>query len=275
MRLRSAIALGLACGALAAPAPAQAGLFDFLFGPSHGRSTPIPQRSFSLEPAPAARPAPHVGGASRGRSVCVRLCDGYYYPLESVATRGGSSLSDCEASCPGVAMGVFRAPGGDAMDDARDSSGRRYGDLDAAFSYRKALTPGCACQRSAGGASVMGDMTLRAGDIVVTAEGAMVFRGKATGEAPRANEFESVRSAGAIPKGAFAQVDRVLGFSFQEAQARQGAVQAATRSAEDDIVVTPLRTGTITGTVRAEGKPPATPARPGGPRVVLPLPSGR
>src|SRR4051794_29953506 len=183
MRLRFVLALAAACGPLAAPATAQAGLLDFLFGPTSSPRAPAVHAPLGGYDAPAARPAPHrsgAGGGGSGRSVCVRLCDGYYYPLESVATRGGSSLSDCEASCPGVAMGVFRHPGGDSMTEARDASGRRYGDLDAAYAYRTALAPGCACQRT--GRSVAGDMTLRAGDIVVTADGAMVFRGKDSGE---------------------------------------------------------------------------------------------
>src|SRR4051794_32029669 len=125
LRLRSALVLGIACGALGGPAPASAGLLDFLFGPSPGQRAPVLQRSVPFEPAPAVRSAPVRSGGGGGRSVCVRLCDGYYYPLESVATRGGSSLSDCEASCPGVAMAVFRTPGGDAMAEARDSAGRR------------------------------------------------------------------------------------------------------------------------------------------------------
>src|SRR3954454_17974888 len=124
MRLRLAVLLALVSGTLAAPAPASAGLLDFLFGPSPWRSAPVPQRCYSFEPAPAPRAAsPRTSGGGGGRSVCVRLCDGYYYPLESVSTRGGSSLSDCEASCPGVAMDVLRAPGGDQMAEARDASG--------------------------------------------------------------------------------------------------------------------------------------------------------
>lgn len=261
----------LAASALLLPQPAEAGLLDLLFGRAPARA-PVyaqPAPSFDL---PAAQRAPSSrrasGGGGGSRSVCVRLCDGYYYPLDSVATRSGSGQSDCEQSCPGVAMGVFRVSG-DAVAEARDPSGRRYADLPAAFSYRSSVVPACSCRAASARPNVSADMTLRTGDIVVTSDGAVVFRGSDR-DSHRPSDFEDIRASRALKGGAFALADRVLGFSFQEAQARKAAVQLAARPPADDIVVTPLRTGSVAPGARAEAL--ASPETPSAARVVLPMP---
>jgi hypothetical protein len=257
-------ALALAGAAL----PARAGLLEMLFGPQRGSAPSYPLE----EPGPRVlTPSPHPKASLRssGRQVCVRMCDGFYYPLESVASRGSDGVGACESSCPGTEMAVFRVSGDD-MADARDASGRRYGDLPTAFSYRKTFAPACGCQRRPDAAGVMADMTLRKGDIVVTAQGAVVFRGD-SGETHRPSDFQALRTARDLPKGFFAQVDRVLGFSFQEGLARQAAVQLAARpTAQQDIVVTPMRVGAVQPAARTETAPVFTGAVI--PRVVLPRP---
>lgn len=266
-------ALVLAATALAVPAPAQAGLLDLLFGRSPGPSrAPVyaAPPSFDEPEAPRRSATRRTGGGGGSRSICVRLCDGYYYPLDSVATHVGSSQSDCEQSCPGVAMGVFHVSG-DAVAEARDLTGRRYADLPAAFSYRTSVAPSCSCHAASTRANVMGDMTLRSGDIVVTTSGAVVYRGGAE-ETHRTSDFEDIRSSRALKGNAFTLADRVLGFSFQDGQARKAAVQLAARPPAQDIVVTPLRTGTVSPAAQAEAQAgEALPAS--GARVILPMPA--
>jgi hypothetical protein len=248
--------------------PAQAGLLEMLFGPQRNASPSYPLE----EPGPRVlNPSsqPKASLRSSGRQVCVRMCDGFYYPLEGVASRGAAPLEACESSCPGTEMAVFRVSGDD-MAEARDASGRRYGDLQNAFSYRKTFAPACGCQRRPDGGGVMADMTLRKGDIVVTSNGAVVFRGE-SGEYHRPSDFQDIRAARDLPKGVFAQADRVLGFSFQQGLARQTAVQLAAKQAEkQDLVVTPMRVGAVQPAARAEITPVFTGAVM--PRVVLPRP---
>jgi hypothetical protein len=258
---------------LLVPLPAQAGLLDLLFGRSPPARGPVYAPLPSFEPGEAPRPSGSrrsTGAGGGSRSVCVRMCDGYYYPLDSVATRSGSGQGDCEQSCPGVAMGVFRVSG-DSVGEARDFTGRRYSDLPNAFSYRSSVTPACSCH-TASARPVTADMTLRTGDIVVTSDGAVVFRGSDR-DLHRPQDFEDIRTSRALKGSAFALADRVLGFSFQESQARKAAVQLAHRPSQD-IVVTPLRTGSVSANARSEAQAVDTDAAAEAPpaaRVVLPL----
>lgn len=274
MRRSLLLAAQVAAALLLLPIPAEAGLLDLLFGrptaPARAPASAAPPTFDQPEAprAPSSRRTGAGGGGGGSRSVCVRLCDGYYYPLDSIATRSGTGQSDCEQSCPGVAMGVFRVSG-EAVAEARDTSGRRYADLPAAFSYRSSVAPACSCHLASARPGVTADMTLRTGDIIVTSDGAVVFRGSDR-EVHRASDFEDIRTSRALKGGAFALADRVLGFSFQDAQARKAAVQLAARPPVQDIVVTPLRTGSVSAAAQAEAQASAN--APNGARVILPLP---
>lgn len=116
--------------------------------------------------------------AGRGnRTMCVRLCDGFYFPL---SVTGGNERESCHDLCPGSTMDVYRQPGGDDnMADAVGSNGRRYSALPTAFLYRKQLKAGCGCQRRprAAFATFRNDDTLRQGDIVMTERGVHIFSG--------------------------------------------------------------------------------------------------
>jgi Protein of unknown function (DUF2865) len=82
------------------------------------------------------------------RSVCVRLCDGYYFPISFAVTadRLGRDREVCESRCGGQGrLFVHRNPGG-STDDLQDLSGRAYRQLPTAFLYRTELVPSCKCQ---------------------------------------------------------------------------------------------------------------------------------
>ncbi|MCB1509400.1 MAG: DUF2865 domain-containing protein [Hyphomicrobiaceae bacterium] len=148
------------------PGSAQAqGFFDFLFGgskPSARRPAPAPRdiRPGPWQP-PGARFSPvprnssnsgRSGGRSRSgsyRTVCVRLCDGYYFPI-SFGVRRGQFYADaraCQSRCEGTDARLFHMPSsGSRIEDARDNDGRAYEALDNAFKYRKTYVPDCSCR---------------------------------------------------------------------------------------------------------------------------------
>ncbi|HEX2447263.1 MAG TPA: DUF2865 domain-containing protein [Methyloceanibacter sp.] len=82
------------------------------------------------------------------RTVCVRLCDGFYYPI-SEASRPGSFLAEektCQSTC-GVPAKLFYQPR-PLSDDAGEMvalTGERYADLPNAFRYRSEYLSACAC----------------------------------------------------------------------------------------------------------------------------------
>ena len=123
------------------------------------------------------------GGAAAqslsSRAVCVRLCDGSFFPVNGVDAQG--SQAACASQCPGAPTQVFfRASGSDQIEDAIASNGQRYAALPVAFRYRSTVDNTCTCgARGARESSValFHDLTLRKGDSIMTAAGVRVFRG--------------------------------------------------------------------------------------------------
>ena len=82
------------------------------------------------------------------RTVCVRLCDGYYFPVSFAvgADRLERDRKMCERRCGAQGrLFVHRNPGG-STDDLQDLAGRPYRQLRTAFLYRTEYVPSCTCQ---------------------------------------------------------------------------------------------------------------------------------
>jgi hypothetical protein len=139
---------------------AQGGFFEQLFGAIPG--------------SPSYSSAPQAAGTFR--TLCVRTCDGYYFPI-SYATMPAKFAEDeqsCRRLCPAADVALFshRNPG-EEVSQAISMSGKLYSELPAAFSYRKQLNPSCSCRapgQSWADALRQGDDVIERGDIVVTEE---------------------------------------------------------------------------------------------------------
>ncbi len=154
------------CGAQyrsAALAGQQGGFFDRLFGGNGG--------SFSA-------PAGQMGGTFR--TICVRTCDGFYFPISYATTpdRFRDDEQTCQHMCPAaeVSLYTYHNPG-EEVTQAVSLNGRLYTELPTAFSYRKALNPACSCRRPgeswAEALKVNGtDDTVAPGDVIVTEQNA-------------------------------------------------------------------------------------------------------
>lgn len=82
------------------------------------------------------------------RTLCVRLCDGFYFPVSFAVRRERFAHDDsvCRRRCGSEArLFVHRNPGED-VEDMRDLSGRPYKNLSSAFLYRTSYQPSCKCQ---------------------------------------------------------------------------------------------------------------------------------
>jgi hypothetical protein len=141
----------------------QGGFFDRLFGGGGGM--------FSGQPGA-------MGGSFR--TICVRSCDGFYFPISYATTSDRFRDDDqtCQRMCPAaeVSLYTYHNPG-EEVAQAVSLSGRLYTELPAAFSYRKALNPACSCRRPgeswAEALKVNGtDDTVAPGDVIVTEQNA-------------------------------------------------------------------------------------------------------
>jgi len=109
-----------------------------------------PQHSLRAEDDTAAAEAAEQfpGATGKYRTLCVRTCDGYYFPVSGSVGRARfmRDAAQCRSSC-GEAARLFYMPAkSDNVSTSIDLAGRAYLRLPTAFSYRKSLVPGCTCR---------------------------------------------------------------------------------------------------------------------------------
>lgn len=82
------------------------------------------------------------------RTLCVRTCDGYYFPIGNSVSRSRfmRDAAQCRASCGEEARLFYHPAGSDNVSTMLDLAGRSYLRMPTAFKYRKSLTDGCACR---------------------------------------------------------------------------------------------------------------------------------
>ena len=92
-----------------------------------------------------SRPQPDGG---LYRTVCVRLCDGYYFPISFSTTRSrfGRDEQVCQSQCSSEARLVYHSSRDPNAEDLRDRNSNRYEDLANAFVYRTTYDRSCQCR---------------------------------------------------------------------------------------------------------------------------------
>jgi Protein of unknown function (DUF2865) len=82
------------------------------------------------------------------RALCVRLCDGFPYPISNATTRDRfpANARQCEQSCPGRSRLFVVRSAVEGPDDAVDLQGQPYRKLDTAFRYRTEYDASCTCR---------------------------------------------------------------------------------------------------------------------------------
>ena len=134
-------------------------------------------------------------GAPSGtfRTVCVRSCDGYYFPISysTVQSRFADDQRTCQRECPATEaqLYTYRNPGED-MGQAVSLAGQAYTALPTAFQYRKEFNAACSCRKpgqSWADALKGADdaSTLESGDIVVTDQNAKALSQPAPPPVPK------------------------------------------------------------------------------------------
>ncbi|MBA4788195.1 MAG: DUF2865 domain-containing protein [Pseudomonadota bacterium] len=169
--------------------------FEALFGgPMDSESEETP----GLDVAPMDLPK-----SSTYRTVCVRTCDGYFFPISyaTVPARFATDDALCRRLCPAAEAQLFtyRNPGED-IQQATSVSGRPYMSLPTALLYRKQLVPSCSCRAPGQSwaqalAGLEDQTTLQKGDILVTEEQAKEMSQPRPVETPQQAKNRSAASA--------------------------------------------------------------------------------
>jgi hypothetical protein len=129
------------------------------------------------------KPAPYsvATNYSSHRPVCVRLCDGFFFPasVPAGASNAASEEAACTGLCPDAPIALYYRPrGSDKIEDAISATGQPYSALPIALRFRSTQDNTCTCHRSLASAlSPLHDSTLRKGDALMTPKGFMVFHG--------------------------------------------------------------------------------------------------
>ena len=137
------------------------------------------------------------------RTVCVRSCDGAYFPVSfaTVPARFPDDEKSCKALCPAAEATLFayRNPGED-INQAVSISGQPYSALPNAFRYRTEFNPSCGCkavgQTWSDALKTIDDKAdvEQQGDIIVTEESA-----KKMARPPAAKPSPAAARKGAAP----------------------------------------------------------------------------
>lgn len=126
------------------------GILEDVFG---ANQRPQPFQQIPLDPAPGRDPqddeeeqAPQRSGGSK--AVCVRTCDGGFFPVSFSARRSGSDqLAEmCTALCPNAEVKLYTLSNGADIADAVSADGDSYSELANAFKFQKSFDASCTCK---------------------------------------------------------------------------------------------------------------------------------
>ncbi|MDR4306168.1 DUF2865 domain-containing protein [Chelatococcus sambhunathii] len=224
------------------PSQQKRGFFEMLFGGGGGQETVREETVVEPEMSPGETPR-----VSTYRTVCVRTCDGFFFPISYQTTRNAFKRDEaiCQATCPGAEAKLFAYgnPGG-KMENAADVDGQPYTKLENAFRYRKEFVAGCSCKPEgmnwAEALSGVDDKTVKKGDIVVDQQTAEAMaRAKTPEEQAKIQAEAKAKADAAIAKAKAARTAEA-----QERRRRdpetEGADQTGATSREapaDDVII--------------------------------------
>lgn len=131
-----------------------------------------------VSPGADAHPV-EVPASGRFQTMCVRSCDGFYFPLRqnAVPQNFARDAEACTAGC-GAAGRLFYFPvSGGGPETMVDLAGHKYADDPNAFAFRKAISPQCACKPAPWSAAAAAEHERYASD---AAERRLKMRGERT-----------------------------------------------------------------------------------------------
>jgi len=125
--------------------PVPKGLFESLFGLSSDNAS-----DSEMPDSPFAESGVEASGGSR--TICVRTCDGFFFPISPFAVRGRMQLDQelCKSSCPSADTKLYvQGIEADVETATSVDDGSPYTALPNAFKYRTSIDQACTC-RAAG-----------------------------------------------------------------------------------------------------------------------------
>ncbi len=124
--------------------PASRNLLETLFGGGASNPRDVPLEGAELFPQEDAPPG--AGSVA----VCVRSCDGGFFPVSYSANRAryGELGELCQAMCPNAETQLFTMAFGREIEQSVSSEGKPYTSLPNAARFRTKYDPTCTCKRT-------------------------------------------------------------------------------------------------------------------------------
>lgn len=122
--------------------PATKGFFESLFGPS---SDNISEPELSEDGLGDSA----IEASGLSRTICVRTCDGFYFPISSYISDRRMQLDQmiCQASCPKAETSLYLQRFNSDVGTATSiDDGSLYAVLPSAFKYRTTIDQSCTCR---------------------------------------------------------------------------------------------------------------------------------
>ncbi len=214
--------------------PAQpANIFDAIFGN---------QRSNDVETMPLSPDTPldSTEAQAGAKAVCVRSCDGAFFPVSYSASAGRlAGLEDmCRALCPNAEVSLYTYPASGQIEQAVSISGGRYVDSPNALKFRQSYDSTCSCRpRGESWADALAGAEAKLGreskgDVYVTAEKSIeLSRPKAD---PKLDPKSKLKSAMQSPDPGVDALSQAAATISREASGIAGAApQTGSRYGED------------------------------------------
>lgn len=167
---------------------------------------PAPDQRWTprAEPASTAEPRGRVRMQSRGigkgttvaTNYCVRLCDGFAFPVGHTGVGQQVQEVACRQACPGAQTALYTLPAGAQDLSVMSRGGAPYTALPTAFRYQQKVSQACTCNPVGSTQSANAfyrDMTLKPGDVIMTGAGAQHFDGAARFPYKPTNFAEAVK----------------------------------------------------------------------------------
>ena len=142
---------------------------------------------------------PYYSAGGTYRTLCVRTCDGYYFPISFSTTsdRFPDDERTCEAMCPGTEARLFYYPNpGGGPEDMVSITGEPYTSLPTAFQYRTSIDSACTC-KPAGGYQIATAQSVPAPGVTIDLTAPLPIARPAPGEDP---ETLADRAGGFVPR---------------------------------------------------------------------------
>ncbi|WP_181832745.1 DUF2865 domain-containing protein [Bosea caraganae] len=179
--------------------PQRRGFFETIFGTEPRRPPEVDSTLPELDPDQQQQPTEEKARMGGPYTVCVRTCDGFFFPLANSPGGSGGQDEMCQALCPGVETSAFgMSSGGDIQNAVQRSTGTPYSSLPNAGKYTRSFDAACTCKtQGQSWVQVLRNaedlLDKRKGDIIVTEQRSLEM------SRPKADPKADARRKGQAP----------------------------------------------------------------------------